>query len=236
MTLHCAIIDDEPLAAQLLESYAKRIPILKITGVYNSALTAMADLRLHSVDLLFLDIQMPELSGMELARLIPSETRIIFTTAYKQYAIDGYKVSAFDYLLKPVSFESFQATVERAAQLFFSKKQEETTHSDRFIFVKSDYKLIRVSLDDILYIEGLKDYVRLKLVNGNRIMSLISMKRMEELLPKNEFMRTHRSYIVHMTLVDTIEKQRILMRDEVIPISDNYKEDIMRFAELHTLT
>jgi DNA-binding LytR/AlgR family response regulator len=173
---------------------------------------------------------------MELARLIPSETRIIFTTAYKQYAIDGYKVSAFDYLLKPVSFESFQATVERAAQLFFSKKQEETTHSDRFIFVKSDYKLIRVSLDDILYIEGLKDYVRLKLINGNRIMSLISMKRMEELLPKNEFMRTHRSYIVHMTLVDTIEKQRILMRDEVIPISDNYKEDIMRFAELHTLT
>ena len=150
MTLNCAIIDDEPLAAQLLESYAKRIPILKITGVYNSALTAMADLRLHSVDLLFLDIQMPELSGMELARLIPSETRIIFTTAYKQYAIDGYKVSAFDYLLKPVSFESFQATVERAAQLFFSKKQEETTHSDRFIFVKSDYKLIRVSLDDIL--------------------------------------------------------------------------------------
>jgi len=236
MTLNCAIIDDEPLAAQLLESYAKRIPILRITGVYNSALTAMADLRLHSVDLLFLDIQMAELSGMELARLIPSETRIIFTTAFKQYAIDGYKVSAFDYLLKPVSFESFQATVERAAQLFFSQKQVDTTITDRYIFVKSEYKLIRVSLDDILYVEGLKDYVRIKLVNGNRIMSLLSMKRMEELLPKNEFMRTHRSYIVHMTFVDTIEKQRIILRDEVIPISDNYKEDIMRFTELHTLT
>lgn len=236
MNLNCAIIDDEPLAAQLLESYAKRIPVLKVTGVYNSALTAMADLRQHSVDLLFLDIQMPELSGMELARLIPAETRIIFTTAFKQYAIDGYKVSAFDYLLKPVSFESFHAAVERAAQWLFSQKQADATLTDRFIFVKSEYKLVRVSLDDILYVEGLKDYVRIKLVNNDRVMSLLSMKRIEELLPRSEFMRTHRSYIVHLSYIDTIEKQRLVLRGESIPISDNYKEDIMRFAELHTLT
>ena len=235
MTLNCAIIDDEPLAAQLLESYAKKIPLLQVTGVYNSALTAMADLRQQPVDLLFLDIQMPELSGMELARLIPSETRIVFTTAFKQYAIDGYKVSAFDYLLKPVSYDKFQETVERAAQHFFSQKQTEATTSDRYIFVKSEYKLIRISLDDILYVEGLKDYVRIKLANGNRVMSLISMKRIEELLPRSEFIRSHRSYIVHMSLVDTIEKQRMLIQGEAIPISDNYKDDIMRFAELHTL-
>ena len=166
MTLTCAIIDDEPLAAQLLTSYAKQISFLQITGVYNSALTAMAGLRNRPVDLLFLDIQMPELSGLELAKLIPVETRIVFTTAFKQYAIEGYKVSAFDYLLKPISFDSFQSTANKALEWFSTHGQQQTSRQDRFVFVKSDYRLVRVMLDDILYIEGLKDYVRIMLVDG----------------------------------------------------------------------
>lgn len=235
MTLTCAIIDDEPLASQLLESYAKEIPFLKLTGIYNSALTAMAGLRSAPVDLLFLDIQMPELSGMEFARLIPRQTRIVFTTAFKQYAIEGYKVSAFDYLLKPISFETFAETANKALEYFTTQSQQTITREDRFIFVKSDYRLVRIMLDDILYIEGLKDYVRICLTGGERILSLINMKRLEELLPRPEFLRTHRSYIAHMTNISTVDRQRIMYGTDAVPISENYKDDVSRFLDQHTL-
>lgn len=235
MTLTCAIIDDEPLAAQLLESYVKEMPSLKLTGIYNSALTAMAGLRSAPVDLLFLDIQMPELSGMEFARLIPKQTRIVFTTAFKQYAIDGYKVSAFDYLLKPISFETFAATVNNALEWFSTQSQRVVTREDRFIFVKSDYRLVRIMFDDILYIEGVKDYVRICLKDGERIMSLINMKRLEELLPRPEFLRTHRSYIAHMNNISTVDRQRIMYGTEAVPISENYKDDVSKFLDQHTL-
>ena len=235
MRLTCAIIDDEPLAAQLLESYAKEMPSLTLTGVYNSALTAMTGLRSAPVDLLFLDIQMPELSGMEFARLIPKQTRIVFTTAFKQYAIDGYKVSAFDYLMKPISFETFAETVNKALEWFATQSQQTATREDRFIFVKSEYRLVRIMLDDILYIEGLKDYVRICLKDGEHVMSLINMKRLEELLPRPEFLRTHRSYIAHMTNISTVDRQRIMYGKESVPISENYKEDVSRFLDQHTL-
>ncbi len=235
MRLTCAIIDDEPLAAQLLESYAKAMPNLTLTGVYNSALTAMSRLRNTPVDLLFLDIQMPELSGLELARLIPRQTRIVFITAFKQYAIEGYKVSAFDYLMKPVSFDSFAETVSKAAEWFTAQNQQAIMREDRIIFVKSEYRLVRVVLDDILYIEGVRDYVRICMKNGERIMSLINMKRLEELLPHPEFLRTHRSYIAHMTNISTVDRQRIMYGTEGVPISENYKDDVTRFLDLHTL-
>ena len=235
MTLNCAIIDDEPLAAQLLASYVKDIPFLFLSGIYNSALTAMADLRIRPVDLLFLDIQMPELSGLELAKLIPPQTRIVFTTAFREYAIEGYKVSAFDYLLKPVSFNDFLKTATMVMNWFEMQNHLSNISSQRFIFVKSDYRLLRVMLDDILYIEGLKDYVRIKLVNGERIMSLINMKRLEELLPHPEFMRTHRSYIAHMTKATAVDKQRLVYGEDIVPISDNNKDEVMQFLEQYTL-
>ena len=214
MTIKCAIIDDEPLAAQLLASYVKDIPFLFLTGTYNSALTA--DLRRKPVDLLFLDIQMPELSGLELSKLIPPQTRIVFTTAFKEYAIDGYKVSAFDYLLKPISFETFLETSDKALKWFEMQQHLSSIDKQRFIFVKSDYRLVRVVLDDILYIEGLKDYVRIILANG-------------------EFMRTHRSYIAHMTNVTAVDKQRLVFGEDLIPISDNNKDEVMQFLEQFTL-
>jgi DNA-binding LytR/AlgR family response regulator len=235
MTLTCAIIDDEPLAAQLLESYIKEIPYLQLKGSYNSALTAMASLRESPVDMLFLDIQMPELSGMEFARLIPNDTRIVFTTAFTQYAIDGYKVSAFDYLLKPISFDDFIKVTDKALGQHYRESQQQMVRTDRYIFVKTDYRLIRIQLDDILYIEGVKDYVRIRLANGDHIMSLINMKRLEELLPHPEFMRTHRSYLVRMPSINIVDRQRITFGEEVIPISDNYKEEVSRFLEEHTL-
>ena len=235
MTIHCAIIDDEPLAAGLLKSYAEKTPFLHLVGTYGSALEAMKELREHPVQLLFLDIQMPELSGIEFAKVLPPETKIVFTTAFQQYAIEGYKVSALDYLLKPISYEDFLKSTDKALEWFVTTLKQDTCQRDRFMFVKSDYKLQRVCLDDILYIEGLKDYVRFYLKSGERVMSLMSMKKLDEYLPKPEFLRTHRSYIVHMTEVQMIDRFRIVFDDVYIPISDNNKEEVQAYFDRHTL-
>ncbi len=233
--INCAIIDDEPLAAGLLKSYAERTPFLNLIGTYGSALEAMKELRDHPVQLLFLDIQMPELSGIEFAKILPTDTKIVFTTAFQQYAVEGYKVSALDYLMKPISYEDFLKAANKALTWYSISMKQEIYARDRFMFVKSDYKLIRVPLDSILYIEGLKDYVRIYLVNGEKIMSLMNMKKLEDYLPRPEFLRTHRSYIVHMSHVKLIDRFRIVFGDQFIPISDSYKEDVQLYFDQHTL-
>jgi DNA-binding LytR/AlgR family response regulator len=235
MTINCAIIDDEPLAAGLLKSYAEKTPFLSLIGTYGSALEAMKQLREHPAQLLFLDIQMPELSGIEFAKILPPETKIIFTTAFQQYAIEGYKVNALDYLLKPISYDDFLKASNKALDWFTTSQKQQTYAEDRFMFVKSDYKLVRVALDDILYIEGLKDYVRIYLADGQKIMSLMSMKKLEDYLPRPEFLRTHRSYIVHMSKAQSIDRFRIVFGQEFIPISDSYKEDVQEYFDQHTL-
>lgn len=235
MTINCTIIDDEPLAAGLLKSYVEKTPFLNLIGTYSSAIEAMKDLREHPVQLLFLDIQMPELSGIEFAKILPHETKIIFTTAFQQYAIEGYKVNALDYLMKPISYDDFLKAADKALEWFSVTQKQDTYARDRFMFVKSDYKLVRIALDDILYIEGLKDYVRIFLQDGQKIMSLMNMKKLEEYLPRPEFLRTHRSYIVHMSKAQSIDRFRIVFGQEYIPISDSYKEDVLQYFDLHTL-
>lgn len=235
MTLNCAIIDDEPLAANLLSSYAEKTPFLNLTGTYNSAISAIKELRNNPADIIFLDIQMPELSGIEFAKILPKETKIIFTTAFNQYALEGYKVNAIDYLLKPISYDDFLKAADKAFEWFNTIHKQETYKKDRFILIKTDYKLQRISLDDILYIEGLKDYVRIYLENGNKIMSLMNMKKLEDYLPKPEFMRTHRSYIVHMTKITTIDRFRFVFGNTYIPISDSYKDSVQTYLDKHTL-
>lgn len=236
MIINCAIIDDEPLAAGLLKSYAEKTPFLNLIGTYGSAVEAMKELRDNPAHLLFLDIQMPELSGIEFAKILPKETKIIFTTAFKQYAIEGYKVSALDYLMKPVSYEDFLKAANKALDWFCMSQKKQTYAADRFMYVKSDYKLVRVALDDILYIEGLKDYIRIYLENGQKVMSLMNMKKMEDYLPRPEFLRTHRSYIVHMSKAEAIERFRIVFGDQYLPISDSYKEDVQQYFDSHTLS
>ena len=234
MIINCAIIDDEPLAAGLLKSYAERTPFLSLRGTYGSALEAMKELRDNPAQLLFLDIQMPELSGIEFAKILPQETKVIFTTAFQQYAVEGYKVSALDYLMKPISYEDFLRAANKALEWFSVSLKKDVYFRDRFMFVKSDYKLLRVSLDDILFIEGLKDYVRIYLTNGDRIMSLMNMKKLEDYLPRPEFLRTHRSYIVHMTKIQLVDRFRIVFGEQYIPISDSYKEDVQQYFDQHT--
>ena len=236
MIINCAIIDDEPLAAGLLKSYVEKTPFLHLIGSYGSALEAMKELRDHPAQLLFLDIQMPELSGIEFAKILPKDTKIIFTTAFQQYAIEGYKVAALDYLMKPISYDDFLKASNKALDWFSLTQRQQATAQDRFMFVKSDYKLIRIALDDILYIEGLKDYVRIYLEDGTKIMSLMNMKKLEDYLPRPEFLRTHRSYIVHMTKAQQIDRFRIVFGEEYIPISDSYKDDVQQFFDNHTLS
>ena len=227
MILSCAIIDDEPLAAELLASYVSKTPGLRLAGVYESAVTAMRELRERPVDLLFLDIQMPELSGLEFATLLPKDTRIIFTTAFDRYAIDGYKVDAADYLLKPVSNDRFAASVNKVIEWFETNERRKTAARDRFVYVKSEYKLIRLDFDDILYIEGLKDYVKIYFEAPRKpVLSLVNMKRVEDCLPKPQFMRVHRSFIVNMAKVSMVDRGRIVVGDVFIPVSEGYKGQV----------
>ena len=236
MTINCAIIDDEPLAAEMLASYAAKTPFLNLVGVYNSAVEAIRTLRSEPVDLLFLDIQMPELSGLEFATILPPETFIIFTTAFDRYAIDSYKVNTVDYLLKPIAYDNFLKAADKALRRIVDSRKQATYAADRFIYVKSDYKLVRIDLDDIMYIEGVKDYVRIVLSNNSQpVMCLMNMRTLEEYLPTPEFLRVHRSYIVHMSKVQSIDRFRFVFGDTYIPISESYKDVVNDYLNMHTL-
>lgn len=234
MILTCAIIDDEPLAISLMESYVLKTPFLELKGTYNSAVQAMKELSNKAVDLLFLDIQMPELSGIEFSRLVEQRTRIIFTTAFDQYAIDGYKVNALDYLLKPISYPEFLQAANKALHWFeLAVKPKETADT---LFVKSDYKLLQIKLQSILYVEGLKDYVKIYTEESpSPIVSHVSMKAMEENLPPDRFMRVHRSFIVQPEKIKVIERNRIVFGKEYIPISENYKDAFYDFLAQRSL-
>lgn len=244
MKLTCAIIDDEPLAASLLESYAMKTPFLEVKGKYNSALNAMNSLHNEPVQVLFLDIQMPELSGMEFSKMLPPETKVIFTTAFEQYAVDSYRVNALDYLLKPISYSDFLKAAQKAYQWFelLQRKNEEpavtsgTENEVERIFVKTEYKLVQIELNRILYIEGLKDYVKIYLEDETHpVLSLISMKMVEDMLPSSRFVRVHRSYIVQPEKIKVIERNRIVFGKEYIPISDNYKQKFFDFLAQHSI-
>lgn len=243
MTLKCAIIDDEPLALGLLESYVKKTASLELCGLYSSAIEAMKTLPDHPVDLLFLDIQMPELNGLEFSRMIPETTRIIFTTAFGQYALDGYRVNALDYLLKPISFADFTEAVNKAIRWFELRQKAYGNISGtapdnemKYIYIKSDYKLIQIELDKILYIEGLKDYIKVHLEDTPRpVLSLTSLKAMEEKLPSDRFIRVHRSFIVQKQKIRIIEKGRIIFGKDHIPISDSYKQELQNYVNEHII-
>ena len=234
--IRCAVVDDEPLALGLMASYVKKTPFLELVGSYSSAVQAMQEMHDNPVDLIFLDIQMPELNGLDYSRMISPQTRVVFTTAFNQYALDGYKVNALDYLLKPISYPDFLLAANKAQEWFRLVKQSQQSEKKEnqdeklSIFVKSDYKLIRIELKNILYVEGLKDYVKIYEENtGRPVISLMSMKAMEEMLPADRFMRVHRSYIVQKEKIRIIEHNRIVFGNTYIPIGDSYKQAFQDF-------
>lgn len=232
----CAIIDDEPLALDLLENYVNKTPFLQLEGKYSSAVEAMGGLRANPVSLLFLDIQMPDLSGLEFSKIVPQETRVIFTTAFSQYAIDSYKVNAIDYLLKPINYSEFLAAANKAHEAINLQRAAADASQSNSLFVKSDYKIIRIQYADILYIEGLKDYVKIYLASTAKpILSLTSMHAVESHLPREAFMRIHRSYIVNMEKVKFIERGQVGIGDKYLPISDSYKEQVQEYVNKRML-
>lgn len=229
------------LALDLLETYVRKTPFLNLVGKCSSAVAAMKELQEKTVDLLFLDIQMPELSGLEYSKMVNPETRIVFTTAFGQYALDGYRVNALDYLLKPISYKDFLEAANKALSWFEMKENASAGGNvvkveDDCIYVKSDYKLVQIKLKDILYVEGLKDYVKIYIENEPKaILSLMSMKAMEERLPSSHFIRVHRSFIVQKNKIKIIDRGRIVFGKEYIPVSDSYKQELQNYLNEKTM-
>jgi two-component system, LytTR family, response regulator len=234
--IKCIIIDDEPLALDILEDYIQKVPFLKLVKKCSSALEAIDCLKREAIQLIFLDIQMPDLTGIQFMKALPKMPDVIFTTAYSNYAIEGFNLNAVDYLLKPISFERFLQAANKYYDRIYSQQnptaQEESTEEegDKFIFVKTEYKIVKVNLKDVLYIEGLKDYIRLVLPQ-TQLLTLQSMKYMESTLPSKMFVRVHKSYIVSMRHLETIERNKIKVRDKWIPIGNTYRDSFYRMVQ-----
>ena len=225
-TISCIVVDDEPLAVRLMESYVKKTPFLSLKGSFTSGTSAYSFLQDNSVDLLFCDIQMPNLSGMELSRMLPEKTRIIFTTAFSEYAVEGFRVRALDYLLKPISYDDFLSSAIKAKE-YFEPTDRTAQNNIKSIFIKTEYRLQQIELDKISYIEGLKDYVKIHLSDGTTpLLSLMRMKTLEDTLPKEDFVRIHKSFIVRQDRIKAIERNHILIGHDRIPIGESYMKSL----------
>ncbi len=238
MTINSIAIDDEPLALQLLSGYITKTPFLELKGAFDNPLDAIEYMTREDVSLIFLDIQMPDLTGIEFTRSMQEGPKIIFTTAYEKYALEGFKLDVVDYLLKPYSYEEFLKAAQKARKIIDLENQAMTQieANNEFLFLKSEYKIRRINFHDILYIEGLKDYIKVYVRDESKpILSLNSLKTLETKLPSKKFMRVHRSFIVNLEKIDTIERSRIVFGKIYIPVSDQYKEKFQQFLDKNFL-
>ncbi len=231
--MNCIIVDDEPLAIDLLEDFISKIPFLNLLKKCKNAFEAIEVINKNKVDLIFLDINMPKLSGVQLAAGLEKDPMIIFTTAHTEYAVESYNLNAVDYLLKPFTFDRFFKAVNKAYTLFNQRtikqsEELENTEIKDFIFVQADYSSVKILLNDILYIEGLKDYLKIHVIDKKPILTLMTLKAMEEKLPENKFIRVHRSFIVSIAKIESIQRNRIKIGEELIPVGDFYKESFNR--------
>lgn len=240
--IKCLIIDDEPLAVAQLEKYVGRVPFLECIASCNSAVEALEVLAGGNVDVMFVDINMPDINGMQLVRSLSNPPMVVFTTAYPEYAVEGFKVSAVDYLLKPIGFDDFLKAANKVNEMYTlrsgSASLAEPLPTDTGVcgdslFVKSDYRILRVPIDSIVYVESMSEYVRIY-VDGQQkpIISLLSMKKIEEALPVESFMRVHRSYIVNLNRIREVAKMRIVYDGDVyVPIGDMYKDMFFEYID-----
>ena len=236
--IRCIAIDDEPLALQQLAAYIKKTPFLELVAQCQSALEARQFLEQDTVDAIFCDINMPDLNGMDFVKSLQAPPLIVFTTAYSEYAVEGFKVNAVDYLLKPFGMQDFQRAANRLKERVQGSRVQEvqgsplTSESDDVIFLKTDYRVVKVSISDIRYVEAMSEYLKIHIEGEEKpIVTLLSMKKMEERLPQN-FMRIHRSYIVNLTKIQEVNKNRIIMDAETyLPVGDMYKDAFQRFID-----
>lgn len=236
MNLKCIAIDDEPLALKQIQGYIEKTPFLTLDSAFSNSAVAFEEVEKNSPDLLFIDINMPDLNGIDFIKSLSKPCLVIFTTAYSEFAIDGFKLDAIDYLLKPISYPDFLKAATKAKELYDlrNSNEEKLSGNDDCLFVKSEYRLVRIKYSDIKYIEGMREYVGIHLTDGSRIMTLVNMKSIEERLPKEHFMRVHRSYIVNLDKITVVERQRIVFdKKTYIPISDQYKDIFDDFIRKH---
>jgi len=228
--IRCLIVDDEPLALNLIEGYVEKTPFLELAGKCSSAYEALEKIAAEKIDLLFLDIQMPGLTGMELSRSLKNGPKVVFTTAFEEYALEGFKVDAIDYLLKPFNYEEFLKSANKAREWISVTSGGSSETDPNALFVKSEYKLVKIDLQKVLYIEGLKDYAKIFLLDQTRpVMTLMSLKSLEEQLPSQQFMRIHRSFIVRLDRIDLIERNKVVIGQVGITIADAYKETFQAY-------
>jgi two-component system LytT family response regulator len=232
MKISCIAIDDEPLAVKKIAGYIQKVPFLELVAECRSASEAMSVPGLKDIQLMFVDINMPDVNGMEFVKSLTNKPYIVFTTAYSEYAVDGFQVEAIDYLIKPVTFSNFLKAANKVKNLIDLKaagQKESVKTSANHLFVKSEYKLIRINLEDIEYIESQREYIKIKLINSHTVMTQLSLSSIEEQLPSDRFMRVHRSFIVNLAKISVIDRNRIVFDGKVyIPVSEQYKE---RFQE-----
>jgi DNA-binding LytR/AlgR family response regulator len=233
--LNCVIVEDEPLARNLMVEYVRKVPSLNLIEACSSPVTAIEVLRKNPVELLFLDVQMPELTGISLLKVLQKRPLVILTTAYSEYALEGYELDVADYLLKPITFERFLRAIDKVTQRLEAKQtpSPDNTVADaanKFVFVKDGTKLIKVQLSDILYIEGLKDYVSIH-TRQQKIVSLQRMKALEEQLPSNEFIRIHNSYIVALKAIEVVHRGEVQVGGALLPIGETFKKSFREFIE-----
>src|SRR5579859_40019 len=240
--IRCLVVDDEPLALHILEDYISKMPFLQLVKVTTNPIEALQLVQGGDIDLVFLDVQMPELTGIQFLRIANGKSKVILTTAYPQYALEGYELDVIDYLLKPIAFDRFFKAVQKAQAVLqpaavkpvaaaesSPQKPQQEFLSD-FIFVKTEHKIQKVYLNDILFIEGLKDYISI-FTPAERIITLQNMKKMEDALPEKHFIRVHKSYIVSLNKIDSIERSRIWIGDKIIPIGDTYRDEFFKIID-----
>jgi two-component system LytT family response regulator len=229
--INCLLIDDEPLALQLLEDFVKKTPYLKLAGKFEEPLQALPLIESQQTDLLFLDIKMPDITGIEFFKSLTHKPEVIFTTAYSEFAIDGFELKAMDYLLKPVSFEKFITATNRVKEYIEFKNNREVKSRDYF-FINVSHKLHKLFYDDILYLEGYKDYTKVYLSSAvSPLLILHNLKYFEDMLNQNEFIRIHRSYIVSIRKVNTVSRKSVTIQTNTLPVSDNYRDKFFSVIE-----
>ncbi len=236
--IRCLVIDDEPLALDILTDYIAKVPFLELVRATTSAFEALTIVQDQNIDLIFLDVQMPELTGIQFLRIINGKCSVILTTAYPEYALESYELDVSDYLLKPIAFDRFYKAVAKvnnqlnhnASPIAAARPAAVPAATPEFIFVKTEHRIQRIYINDILYIEGLKDYISI-FTPAERIITLQNMKKMEEALPGGRFARVHKSYIVSIDKIESIERSRIQILDKVIPIGDTYRDSFFKLIE-----
>lgn len=239
MKLNCVIIEDEPLARSLMMEYVKKVPTLNLLNAFSNPLEALEALQTLSIDVLFLDVQMPEITGISLLKILKKRPLVILTTAYSEYALEGYELDVADYLLKPITFERFLKAVDKITQRLDPEVKpvtitEPTTPAPNFVFVKDGTKLVKVNLNEIKYVEGLKDYVTIH-TPTQKIITLQRMKALEEQLPADQFIRIHNSYIVALSAIDVIHKNEVQVGAISLPIGDTYRKTFKEFIDKNHL-